>query len=109
MKRGDIADCHKYFWMSSSHAVIEQREKSRRPVTVAHAKDCLDLAIGEHLHQVRGALAIATCKKAPALFHVRCQLHFESEASQHLDRPVSRFRIGWRAGGRHDADRVAVT
>jgi hypothetical protein len=85
MQRRDVAVADEDFRVGADAPVIEPREQSPRAVAAADANDGFDLAVGEHLHQVAGAVAVAAGQEAPAVADLRGQFGFKAEA---LERPV---------------------
>src|SRR5262249_6224559 len=95
------------FWIGADHAVVQKRQKPGGAVAAANTDDGLDLRVGEHLHHVRGALAVGAGEKPPAFAGIGSQLRFEAQPFEDGYRAVNVLRVGRCARGRNDSDGVS--
>ena len=78
MERSDVAVADEDLGIGADGPVVQEREESGSAVAAADADYGLDLAVGEHPHQVTRAVAVAAGEEAPALADVRSELGFEA-------------------------------
>ena len=105
---GDVAVADEDFGVGADDPVIEPRQEPRGAVAAADAEDGLDCAVGEQLHQVAGAVAVAAGEEAPPSADVGGELGLEAEAFEDGYGAVNVLGVRRGAGGGDDSDRVAV-
>src|ERR1051326_6757166 len=87
--------------------VVKQRKQAWRAVAAAETENSVHFRIGEHLHDVAGALAVGSGEEAESFADMGAQFGFETELLENGYRVINCFGIGRRAGGSDDGDGVA--
>src|SRR6185369_16618847 len=107
MQRSHVAVANEYFRVAPDERVIEERQESCGSVATPKAEDPLHFGVGEHSHQVAGAVGIRPRKKTVTVTGVAGEAWLEAELPQSVNSLINAGWICRSATGGNDPHPIA--